>query len=303
MATVRTRVRTAVHSLALNLQFKGYGYIVEADIKGFFDHMDHAWLMRMLSQRIDDKALLEVINQWLKARIKGPDGSYTKPGSGTPQGGVISPILANIYLHYALDLWFEKKVKPRLKGRAMLIRYADDFVCAFQYANDAHKFYGVLPKRLHRFGLDTAKEKTRLVRFSRFHPGRKRQFQFLGFEFYWGTDVNGKPRLRRRTAASKQKATLNAYYRWIKFKRFSVLKQWLPELKRKLMGFRNYFGLPDNSRSLSQVYGHVLHSLFKWLNRRSGRRSYNWRSLKQMLKCFQINQLHVSKRAIVVDWY
>ncbi|MDQ2046143.1 reverse transcriptase domain-containing protein, partial [Pseudoalteromonas sp. 20-92] len=122
---------------------------------------------------------------------------------GSPQGGIISPVLANIYLHYALDLWFEKKVKPRMRGSAMMIRYADDFVCAFQFANDAERFYKVLPKRLKKFNLDVAQDKTSLMRFSRFHVGRKRHFVFLGFEFYWGTDSNGKPRLRRRTAAKK----------------------------------------------------------------------------------------------------
>ncbi len=124
----RKSAHQAIHSLKLNLQYKGYGYIVEADIKGFFDNMDHPWLMTMLSQRIEDKALLNLIKQWLKARIKTPDKGFEKPSSGTPQGGVISPILANIYLHYALDLWFEKRVKPTLQGKAMLIRYADDCV-------------------------------------------------------------------------------------------------------------------------------------------------------------------------------
>jgi RNA-directed DNA polymerase len=141
----------AVHSLGLNLQFKGYGYIVEADIKGFFDNIDHDWLMQMLKQRIDDKAMLTLINQWLKAGIKLPDGELEKPSSGSPQGGIISPVLANIYLHYALDLWFEKKVKPKMRGRCMMIRYADDFVCAFQFARDAERFYKVLPKRLKKF--------------------------------------------------------------------------------------------------------------------------------------------------------
>jgi RNA-directed DNA polymerase len=116
----------AVYSLTLNLQFKGYGYIVEADIKGFFDNLDHDWLMDMLRQRIDDKAILNLINQWLKARIKSPNSVFSKPSSGSPQGGIISPVLANIYLHYALDLWFEKKVKPKMCGRAMMISYADD---------------------------------------------------------------------------------------------------------------------------------------------------------------------------------
>jgi hypothetical protein len=257
----------------------------------------------MLEQRIDDKALLTLIKQWLKARVRSPDGVFSKPTQGSPQGSVVSPVLANIYLHYALDLWFEKKVKPRMNGRAMLIRYADDFVVAVQLRQDAERFYRVLPKRLEKFGLNVAPEKTHLKRFSRFHPGRKRSFQFLGFEFYWGKDANGKPRLRRRTAGKKQKATMSEYYRWIKYKRFTALREWLPELRRKLTGFRNYFGLPDNSRSLHRLYGHVLRSLYKWLNRRSQRRSYNWSSLKVMLRCFGIEQLRVSKRAIQVDWY
>ena len=251
----------AVHSLTLNLQFKGYGYIVEADIKGFFDNLDHDWLMGMLRQRIDDKAILNLINQWLKARIKSPDGVFSKPSSGSPQGGIISPVLANIYLHYALDLWFEKKVKPTMRGRAMMIRYADDFVCAFQFAHDAERFYKVLPKRLKKFNLDVAEDKTSLMRFSRFHVGRKRHFVFLGFEFYWGTDFNGKARLRRRTGAKKQKATLRECYQWIKAKRSFKLRDWLPQLKRKLIGFRNYFGLPDNSRSLAGVYDYALHDV------------------------------------------
>jgi len=293
----------AVHSLNLNLQFKGYGYIVEADIKGFFDNMNHQWLMKMLSQRIEDKALLNLINQWLKARISTSEEGIIKPTSGTPQGGVISPILANIYLHYALDIWFEKRVKPCLKGRAMLIRYADDFVVAFQYRHEAQKFYRELPKRLKKFNLDVAPEKTHLKRFSRFHPGRERCFQFLGFEFYWDTDKKGEPRLRRRTAAKKHKATLVEFYSWIKQNRSTRLNKLMPMLKRKLVGFRNYFGLPDNSRSVDGVYSFVLHSLYKWLNRRSQRHSFNWRGLKDMLRYFQIQPLRVTKRQLAVDWY
>lgn len=293
----------AIHSLKLNLQFKGYGYIVEADIKGFFDNMNHDWLMKMLSQRIEDKALLNLINQWLKARIKTPEDGFIKPTSGTPQGGVISPILANIYLHYALDIWFEKRVKPCLKGRAMLIRYADDFVVAFQYRHEAQTFYRRLPDRLRKFNLDVAAEKTHLKRFSRFHPGKERNFQFLGFEFYWDTDRKGEPRLRQRTAAKKHKATLSELYSWIKQNRSKRLNRFMPQLKRKLAGFSNYFGLPDNSRSVSAVYNFVLHSLYKWLNRRSQRRSFNWRGFKEMLRYFQIKPLRVTKRPVMVDWY
>lgn len=293
----------AIHSLQLNLQYKGYGYVVEADIKGFFDNMDHQWLMDMLSQRIEDKALLNLIGQWLKARIKSPEGQYTKPVSGTPQGGVISPVLANIYLHYALDLWFEKRVKPQLKGRAMLIRYADDFVVAFQYRNEAREFYQALPKRLKQFNLDVAPEKTHLKRFSRFHPSRKHSFQFLGFEFYWSMDVKREPRLRRHTAPKKHKALLDELYHWIKQSRSMRLREFMPKLKRKLSGVRNYFGLPDNSRSVSRIYDFVLHSLYKWLNRRSQRRSFNWQGFKDMLRYFEIQPLRISKRSIAVDWY
>jgi RNA-directed DNA polymerase len=292
----------AIHSLNLNLQFKGYGYIVEADIKGFFDNMDHDWLMKMLAQRIDDTALLNLINQWLKARIKTGDG-FIKPLCGTPQGGVISPILANIYLHYALDLWFEKKVKPRLRGNAMLIRYADDFVVAFQYRSDARRFYQVLPKRLAKFNLNVAPEKTHLKRFSRFHPGKQRCFAFLGFEFYWDVDKQGKPRLRRHTSAKKHKATLAMFYDWLKAHRHQRLHALMPALKRKLVGFCNYFALPDNSRSVHAVYDFVLHNLYKWLNRRSQKRSFNWRGYKDMLDYFRILSPKVSQRDIAVDWY
>lgn len=293
----------AVHSLQLNLQFKGYGYIVEADIKGFFDNMDHGWLMRMLKQRIDDKRLLNLINQWLKARIRDEGGCCHKPTCGTPQGGVISPVLANIYLHYALDLWFEKKVKPRLKGRAMLIRYADDFVVAFQYRREARAFYKALPERLKQFNLDVAPEKTSIKRFSRFHPGQTRSFEFLGFVFYWDTDFSGSPRLRRKTAPKKHKASLRMFYHWIKENRHKRLNHFMPLLKRKLDGFRNYFALPDNSLSIGRVYGHVLHSLYKWLNRRSQRRSYTWRGMKEMLEYYRIRSMQVRKRHVPVDWY
>lgn len=293
----------AVQSLQLNLQFKGYGYVVEADIKGFFDNMDHTWLMRMLKQRIDDKPLLNLINQWLKARIKEPDGRYHKPDSGTPQGGVVSPVLANIYLHYALDLWFEKKIKPTLEGRAMLIRYADDFVVAFQYHREAREFYDNLVPRLKQFNLDVAPEKTSLKRFSRFHPGQQRHFEFLGFRFYWEVDFNGEPRLRRKTAPKKHKTALQNFYAWIKDNRHRRLDHWMPHLKRKIVGFRNYFALPDNSLSVGRIYDHILNSLYIWLNRRSGRKSYTWSGMKEMLRYFGIQSMRVSKRLIAVDWY
>lgn len=294
----------AVHSLCLNLQYKGYGYIVEADIKGFFNNMSHAWLQRMLEQRIDDKRLLKLIQQWMTARVIEPDGTKIKPSKGTPQGGVISPVLANIYLHYVIDVWFEKVVKSRLKGKAMLLRYADDFVVAFQLQQDAVSFYKVLPQRLEKFGLNVAPEKTRLMRFSRFHPGRQRSFVFLGFEFYWSRDRNRKPRLRRRTSRKKQHSSMKMMYDWIKRNRSKPVNEFMKTLRRKLQGFSNYFGLPDNSGSLNVMYGHVLRSIYKWLNRRSQRKSYHWKGLKDMLNWFGIKPMRVWKRThVIVDWY
>ena len=208
--------KETVSDLTFNLQYGCYGYIVEADIKGFFDTIDHDWLLDMLAQRIDDQAFLHLIRKWLKAGILDTDGKILDPETGTPQGGVISPILANVYLHYALDLWFEKGVKKHARGEAMMCRYADDFVCAFRFKDDAENFYRVLPERLGKFGLEVAPEKTQILRFSRFHPGMKRGFTFLGFEFYWLPDRQGEMRVTRRTSRNKLQGACRRIKEWIR---------------------------------------------------------------------------------------
>ncbi|WP_179957858.1 group II intron reverse transcriptase/maturase [Exilibacterium tricleocarpae] len=215
----------AVASLSANLQWGPFGYVVESDIRGFFDDVNHDWLLEMLKQRIDDKALLALINQWLKAKVHRPDGKAVKPLAGTPQGGVISPILANIYLHFALDLWFERKIKPKLRGKSFLLRYADDYVLAFQHYRDAKAVYGSLPARLRKFGLNLAEEKTTMVRFSRFWPSQRRRLKFLGFEFYWWPGLDGKPRVLRRTALGKLKSLRQSLTEWIKQSRQKRLYQ------------------------------------------------------------------------------
>ena len=172
----------AVDKLTIKLQFGRYGRVVEADIKGFFDNIDHERLLKMLEERIDDKALLQLIGKWLKAGVLDTNGEVLHPAAGTPQGGIVSPILANIYLHYCLDEWFQHVVKKHCRGEACLIRYADDFVCAFEREGDAERFYQVLGKRLEKFGLELSAEKTRVIAFDR---GQSEQegFEFLGFEF------------------------------------------------------------------------------------------------------------------------
>jgi len=185
--------------LVVRMQFGRFDYVVEADIKGFFNHIDHDKLLEMLAQRLDEKRFLRLIKKWLKSGILEEDKSIYYPEAGTPQGGSVSPILANIYLHHVIDEWLEKVVKPHCEGDAIICRYADDFVCAFQYARDAGQFYKTLPKRLEKFNLQVAEDKIRTLRFSRFQPGLKNRFCFLSFELYWDSDKLGKPRLFRRT--------------------------------------------------------------------------------------------------------
>lgn len=286
----------ALETLRSGLQQGIYGYVVEADIKGFFDNMNHAWLVKMLEQRIDDKAFINLIKQWLKSPIVEPTGQRHKPVRGVPQGGLISPVLANIYLHYALDLWFEKVVKRRVKGKAMLIRYADDFVVAFQYRDDARDFYQALSSRLKKFNLEVAPEKTRMIRFSRHHPKRENCFEFLGFNFRWGLSREKKAVVMLRTAKEKQKSSHKKLYNWIKYNRSLPITAMMNRVKKMLQGFVNYFGVPGNSKSITTYQYHTRMTLFKWLNRRSQRRSYNWPEFNHLLQCFNVIAMRVSKR-------
>lgn len=274
----------AVASLSANLQWGPFGYVVESDIRGFFDDVNHDWLLEMLKQRIDDKALLALINQWLKAKVHMPDGKAVKPLAGTPQGGVISPILANIYLHFALDLWFERKIKSKLRGKSFLLRYADDYVLAFQHYRDAKAVYGSLPARLRKFGLNLAEEKTTMVCFSRFWPSQRRRLKFLGFEFYWWLGLDGKPRVLRRTALGKLKSLRQSLKEWIKQSRQKRLYQLARELRVKMLGHYRYFAGKGNGHRLYRYHSMVVELLFKWLNRRSQRRSCNWAGFKQLLE-------------------
>ncbi|MGH8716759.1 MAG: group II intron reverse transcriptase/maturase, partial [Burkholderiales bacterium] len=244
----------AVCDLTFDLQYGVYGYVVEADVKGFFDHMSHDWLLKMLGLRIDDRAFLRLIRKWLKAGILETDGEVIHPETGTPQGGGISPVLANVYLHYALDLWFENVVKPHCQGEALLCRFADDWVCAFRYQEDAERFYQVLPKRLEKFNLEVAPEKTRLMRFSRFHPSRKRRFTFLGFEFYWNKDRQGVPRVQRRTARKKLQTVCRRIKEWIRTHRHLPGRVFFQRLNIRLQGHYNYYGVRGNSHSLYRFY-------------------------------------------------
>lgn len=267
---------------------------MEADIKSYFDTIDHDWLVRMLEERINDKQLIRLIQKWLKAGVLDTDGQVLHPITGTPQGGVISPILANVYLHYALDVWFHQVVRPNCKGEACLIRYADDFVAAFEYQSEAQRFYTALGQRLGKFGLELAADKTRIIPFERTQS--KTGFDFLGFEFRWGKDRAGKPHLKRRTAPKKLRKSIQTFTEWCKQNRHLTLKDLFHLLNAKLRGYYNYYGIYGNDKSLNRFFQQAMGILYKWLNRRSQRHSFNWEGFKQLLDRFQIERPHVRKR-------
>jgi RNA-directed DNA polymerase len=280
----------AIKALTDELQFSGHHFVTEADIKGYFENIRWEWLERMLEQRIKDGAILNLIRKWLRAGILEEDGKVIHPQTGTPQGGVISPVLANIYLHYVLDLWFERVVKPKQQGRCRMIRYADDFVACFQYRHEAVGFEAALKTRLAKFGLEVAADKTRTLRFGHNGGPHNGRFNFLGFEFYWEADRKGKPRVKRRTATKKHLATLQRIRDWIKEHRHQKLRRTMKTLKAKLQGTWNYYGIIGNQRRIQLLYNETCRALHKWLNRRSQRKSLTWPAVNRLLARFQVPQ-------------
>lgn len=282
------RAHDAIKALTDELQWGGHHFVVEADIKGFFDHVRWEWLEKMLAQRIQDGALLKLIGKWLRAGVLEEDGRVIHPQTGTPQGGVISPVLANIYLHYALDLWFERVWKPRQQGRCRMIRYADDFVACFAYRHEAAAFERALKERLAKFGLEVAADKTKTLRFGRNGGEHNGRFDFLGFEFYWEPDRKGKPRVKRRTATKKWRAGVRRMTDWIKTHRHQKLSRTMNTLRSKLQGTWNYYGLIGNYRRMQLFYRATCRTVHKWLNRRSQRQSMTWSAFNRTLERFHV---------------
>jgi RNA-directed DNA polymerase len=280
--------REASRVLADRLHRGRIGWIVEADIRGFFDNISHTWMVRMLGERIADGAFLRLIEKWLKAGVLEEDGKVLHPATGTPQGGIVSPVLANIYLHYVLDLWFEHRVRKGVKGDAYMMRFADDFVCAFQYWADAVRFEKELKERLGKFGLSAAEEKTRTLQFNRYEQEPNDAFEFLGFEFRWVQRRAGMPGVRRRTSPKRLRASVRAFTEWIKKSRCVRLPILMARLKSKLSGYWNYYGVRGNMKMLNCFYRECCMLLFKWLNRRSQKRSCTFDEFTALLKRFQI---------------
>jgi len=270
--------RKAVADLTKALQFGNVRYVVEADIKGFFDNLDHDILVKMLEMRINDSAFIRLIKKWLLAGILEPDNFVINPATGTPQGGIVSPVLANIYLHYGLDMWFEKIIKPQSKGKACLYRYADDFVCVFQKQEDANMCYERLIK------LELALEKTKILKFNRYERKTSERFDFLGFEFYVDVSWKGKAGIKRRTSRGKLRKALLNFKEWIKKRRSDKISNIFETLNRKLRGYFNYYGIIGNSKSLLTYFNYAKSILHKWLNRRSQRKSYTYKQFNSLVK-------------------
>ncbi len=276
----------AIKEIRDNCMFQGIGWIVDADITGFFDNLDKAWLRRFIKQRVNDGGLLRLIGKWLNAGVvEGDVISYSD--KGTPQGGTISPVLANIYLHHVLDGWFEQEVKPRMKGYCFIVRFADDFVIGCQHEEDARRIMEVLPKRFEKHGLTVHPEKTKLISFGR--PGQEARrgdntFDFLGFTHYWAKSLRGNWVIKRKTAAKKVRKTIMAMWQWCRENRHMELVEQYWILSSKLRGHFQYFGIRCNMRAMEAVLHHTLRAWKYWLNRRSRKKAMNWEKFEKLLE-------------------
>jgi len=276
----------ALQGLWENVMSMGGGWVLDVDIKAFFDTIDHGHLRSFLDQRVRDGVLRRSIDKWLKAGVLEA-GAVSHPDQGTPQGGVISPLLANIYLHEVLDEWFVQEVRPRLKGRGCVVRYADDFVIVLEVESDAHRVLQALHGRMNRFGLTLHPEKTRLVDFR--HPsshvgeGKPGTFDLLGFTHFWGRSRTGKWVVRRKTAASRLRRTIKRIGEWCRINRHLHVAQQHQHLTQALRGHDAYYGITGNWRALTDLRNLTERLWRKWLDRRSRKARMSWERFKQLL--------------------
>jgi RNA-directed DNA polymerase len=284
------------------------GWVLEVDVEKFFDTIDHGQMRELLHRRVRDGVLLRLIDKWLNAGVLEA-GAISYPVAGTPQGGVISPLLANIYLHEVLDVWFERVAKPRLRGRAFLCRYADDFVMLFEHEEDARRVLAVLPRRLGKHGLTIHPEKTRLVEFHRpivrKHGGGDDAngpgtFDLLGFTHHWARSRNGNWVVKLRTADLRLSRALNRVRAWCrKHRHREVGWQW-QMLVAKLRGHYGYFGVTGNMRALERFRYEVVRAWNKWLSRRSNRTRHGWETYwTDLLKRYPLPEPTITRAFIV----
>jgi len=273
------------------------GWVLEIDIRKFFDSLDHKRLVEILRRRVLDGVLLRLIGKWLRAGVL-EDGSLRYPDAGSPQGGVVSPILANIYLHEVLDTWFDREVKPRLSGTSHLIRYADDAVLLFANEEDARRVLAVLPKRFEKYGLTLHPDKTRLIEFRR--PDRRPPpsggggserpgtFDLLGFTHYWGVSRAGRWVVKRKTARDRFRRALQRVGTWCREHRHDELRAQQKALAQKLRGHYEYYGITGNFDALGRFARGAIHVWRKWLDRRSQRARMIWERMHKLLERYPL---------------
>ncbi len=267
-------------------------YVLEADIKGFFDNVDHDWLMKFLEHDIADKNFVRYIKRFLIGGIM--EGTELKESDrGTPQGGLISPVLANVYLHYVLDLWFEKGIKPRLKGEAYYVRYADDFLIMFQYENEARKVMQALIPRLGKFGLEVAEDKTRILPIGRF-KGTKEDFDFLGFTFYNTKTRTGKYRVGVRTSKKKLKAKKQAAKAWLRTRLTKPVADTMKTLAAVIRGHCNYYGVNGNFHAIQNFWKYLKYATYRMLNRRDQKGKFRYEKYLRVWN-YYVAELHLTK--------
>ena len=283
----------ALEALWRGLMSMGGGWVIDLDIRSFFDEVDRGHLRDFLGRRVRDRVIRRAVGKWLNAGVM-ESGAVHRPERGTPQGGVVSPLLSNIYLHHVLDLWFERDVKPRLAGRAFEVRFADDAVLAFEREEDARRVLGVLEKRFAKYGLRLHPDKTRLVDFrspSRRRPGgtqRERSFALLGFTHHWGRSRRGRWVVKRKTAKDRLTRALRAVGDWCRRGRhLPVATQWAA-LRRKLLGHYAYYGITGNHRALARFYWLVRATWRKWLYRRSPRNRQTWNAFVRLAERYPL---------------
>lgn len=284
----------AIREVNQIIMTKKVNFVVDADIKGFFDNVNHEWLMKFLEHDIQDKNFLRYIKRFLKSGII-EDMKFYESDKGTPQGGLISPVCANVYLHYVLDKWFDMVVKRQSKGEAYIVRYADDFVCFFQYQNEAESFYKVLEDRLRKFGLELASDKSKVIRFGRFarqnsKDGKTDTFDFLGFTHINGTTRTGKYKVEHRTSRKKLKAKKQSVKEWLGNNIHGKPSDTIELLNRKLVGHYAYYGISGNYQGILNFYRYVKVAFYKVLTRRSQRAYLSWYRYRLLLQKHPIAQ-------------
>ena len=279
----------ALRKLNCMIEREKTSYILDADIKSFFNHLDHEWIVRFVESKIKDPNISRLLRRILKSGVM-ENFQYSATEEGSGQGSVCSPIISCIYMHYVLVWWYKEKICPRLKGYSGLVVYADDFVVCFQYKSDAEIFYELLKRRMKHFGLSLQEDKSRLIQFGRFaeenckrNGSKPETFTFLGFTHYCSHNKNGKFRVKRKTSRIKFSKKCKEVRQKIRAMRTLKLKDIVKKLNQILVGYYHYYGITDNGRSLAAFRYEVLKSLFYWLNRRSQKRSYTWASYLEMI--------------------